>query len=155
ARRAHLPVAVPRLAAVEGEELLPRRIVGAEHLPLVTNAQRDTLDHVVAFEPADAVLEAAAHRVLEWTGVEGRGPPDPPHVGRRVVEPHGETLESRPARKVGRPEGVDVAETTQDRPRLADCLELDPLVVAEHERPHALAVLDPPPAGQKVEVVAA
>src|SRR5690348_15722038 len=102
ARRLHHPVRVPGLAAVERERLLPPERVPRFDDPRVADANRDALEHVVALEDADAVLEAPHDRLVEQAVADRRRPPDSPEPGARLEEPQRKALEAGPPREVRR-----------------------------------------------------
>src|SRR5262249_45476032 len=100
-------------------------------------------------EDADAVLERADDRRLERPAGPAIGPVDRP--GLRLGMEEADRRAGEPAAEVGL-EGVDVAETAEERPRFGDRRDVEPLVAAGETlaEPPSLHV---PAAHEEVEIV--
>src|SRR5215216_258254 len=150
------PVSLPTLPVVVGEGLLEACRPSGDVLPDVPDLDPVAAHYVLAEEPATPVAEAALHRGIQLSGSAGGGPPDPPPAGRGVEQPQRDGFQRLAVgRDTGRREQVDVPQPSKDGMRLPGGLELDPVGTVRIQRVRQPAVVEPPPAKDKVEVVTA
>src|SRR5580692_7684348 len=99
ARLVRNPVHFPGLAAILREGLLKVRRAGGGIRPKKSNQDHFAINRILSVELAASILEFADLRRVQNANL-AVGPIQPPLVGLRIVQPHGQTFDMSASRAV-------------------------------------------------------